>query len=75
MLRNLWKWFNQAGKTIGDIQARILLMCFYFTILGPFALALGRRSDPLGIKSGLQPNWHLKDKSAGSPMERASRQS
>ena len=74
-LRTLWQAWTRVARRIGDLQARLLLTVFYYAVLGPFALALRWRSDPLGIKPGAQRGWHPRSEPAGTPMERARRQS
>ncbi len=73
-LQSLWKWWQGVGKKIGDIQARALLILFYFVLLGPFALVIRWGSDPLAIKAGAPRGWRLKAEGEGPPMERATRQ-
>jgi len=73
--RSLWEWWKQIGKRIGDIQARILLVVFYFVVLGPFALAVRWGSDPLGIKPGAPRGWRdPRDDEKCAQLERATRQ-
>jgi hypothetical protein len=36
----LWERWKRVAKKIGDIQARVLLILFYFIGFGPFALVL-----------------------------------
>lgn len=74
-LRALWQSWKRVARRIGDLQARILLTVFYSVVLGPFALALRWRSDPLGIKPGGQRGWRPRSEPSGTPMERARRQS
>ena len=47
---------------------------FYFLIVGPFALLIRWRSDPLAIKPGTPRGWHLKEDEKDPPMTRAIRQ-
>jgi len=72
--RSFLEWWKRVGKRIGDIQARVLLSCFYFVVLGPFALVMRWRSDPLAIKAGTTRGWQLKTAERGTSMERAGRQ-
>lgn len=73
--RSLWQRWKRVGKAIGDIQARILLVLFYFIVLPPFALALLWGSDPLAIKAGAPRGWRPRSEEKDSPMERLTRQS
>jgi hypothetical protein len=42
-----WDRFNIIGSVIGDVQSRILITAFYFTILVPFGLISRLFTDPL----------------------------
>lgn len=68
----LERWKRVARK-IGDIQARILLTLFYILIVGPFALVIRWRSDPLGIKADRPRGWISKNDTAETP-KRATQQ-
>lgn len=74
-LRTLWQWWKRVARRIGDLQARILLTVFYYAVLGPFALVLRWRSDPLGITPRGERGWRRRTEPAGPPLERARRQS
>jgi hypothetical protein len=66
-----WKRF---GRRVADVQARILLLFFYFVVLCPFALLVRWGSDPLGIKRGTTKGWRLKGNADVNLMERSGRQ-
>ena len=70
-MRNLWEWWKRFGKRVGDIQARIILLVFYYVIVAPFALALRWGDDPLSIKGKLPRGWQVKDEGRGTQWERA----
>jgi len=74
LLRRCWEAWKRFGRRIGDIQARLLLTIFYYVLLAPFALALRRWSDPLGIKTGSPKGWQVRESGGGTPKERAARQ-
>jgi hypothetical protein len=74
MVRAALAHWKRLGRRIGDAQARLLLLIFYFVIIGPFALLLRWRADPLGIKPGTRRGWLNKETSKGAPMERALQQ-
>jgi len=74
-VRTVWKWWKRVARRIGDIQARVLLIFFYFVLLGPFALAVRWGSDPLMIKTGTPRDWCPRADKDGTPMESARRQS
>ena len=73
-MRRLWEWWKRVARKIGDVQARVLLTLFYFFVVGPFALLIRWRSDPLAIKAGTPRGWRPKEDEAGTPMERATKQ-
>jgi hypothetical protein len=74
VVRALWEWWKRVARRIGDFQARVLLMLFYFLIAGPFALVVSRVSDPLAIKPDTPRGWRPRGNLEGAPMERARRQ-
>ena len=74
-VRRLWERWKHIARKIGDFQARALMTLFYFLILGPLALILRWRSDPLAIKAGTARGWNRLEGKAGEPMEQARRQS
>ena len=47
---------------------------FYFLILGPVALVIRWRSDPLAIKARTPRGWGDREEKEGAPMEQARRQ-
>ncbi|MBI3951361.1 MAG: hypothetical protein HY314_13000 [Acidobacteria bacterium] len=74
LARRLWEQWKRLGKKIGDGQARLLLILFYFLIFGPFALIVGRWTDPLCIKPGSPRGWQLRGPDQDTPFVRATRQ-
>jgi hypothetical protein len=75
LARKLWEHWKRVARKIGDFQARALMTLFYFLILGPLALVLRWRSDPLGIKATTPPGWRDREAKEGGPMAHARRQS
>jgi hypothetical protein len=73
--RKLWERWKQIARKIGDFQARVLMTLFYFVILGPLAMILRWRSDPLAIKARTPRGWIDREARAGGPLEQARRQS
>jgi hypothetical protein len=71
----LWERWTRVGRRLGDVQARVVLTLFYFLVVTPFALAVRIGSDPLGIRPGSARGWRSRPPAAGSPLERARRQS
>lgn len=47
IIRIAWDRFNLIGSIIGDVQSRVLVTAFYFTILVPFGIGSRLFSDPL----------------------------
>ncbi len=72
--RRLWEGWKTLGKKIANFQARVLLTVFYFAIVGPFALIIRWRSDPLALKAGSQRGWRLRSTVLGRPLDRARQQ-
>jgi hypothetical protein len=72
--RKLWEWWKPVARKIGDFQARAIMTLFYFLILGPVAMVIRWRSDPLAIKAGTPRGWVVREEWAGTPMERSRRQ-
>ena len=73
-VRQLWEHWKRIARKIGDFQARALMTVFYFVILGPMALVLRWRSDPLAIKPGTPRGWGHREARDGPPMVQARRQ-
>jgi len=73
-LRAVWNIWKRVAKRIGEIQARVLLLLFYFIVFGPAALLVRLRSDPLALKAGARRGWRTVAELEGSALERASRQ-
>jgi hypothetical protein len=73
--RQLWERWKHVARKIGDFQARVLMTLFYFLILGPVAMALRWRSDPLAINPSTPRGWRDSDAREGIAMEHARRQS
>lgn len=50
-----WKRFKLIAEIVGEVQGRVLVTIFYFTILVPFALISKLLGDPLNRSSA--PSW------------------
>lgn len=70
----LWEGWKQIAKRIGDFQARVLLVIFYFAVFCPFALVVRWVGDPLAIKPATARGWRSKVATEGAEIERARRQ-
>ncbi len=73
-LQRVWQAWKRIAKHIGDFQARIFLVVFYFVFFCPFALAVRWGSDPLAIKKGSRKGWRPRPFREGDPIELAKRQ-
>ena len=72
--RAAWAWWKRVAHKIGTFQARIILTFFYYVILAPFALVLGRK-DPLSIGPSAPHGWRPRDAAPRPIGEQARRQS
>lgn len=50
-----WKRFTLIAEIMGEVNGRVLVTVFYFTILVPFALISKLVTDPLNRKT--PPSW------------------
>lgn len=73
--RQLWERWKRIARKIGDFQARALMTIFYFLVVGPVAVALRWRSDPLALKPRTPRGWRDSEAKEGGAMEHARRQS
>lgn len=73
--RQLWERWKRIARKIGDFQARALMTIFYFLVVGPLAVVLRWRSDPLAMKPSTPRGWRDSDAREGVAMEHARRQS
>jgi hypothetical protein len=74
-MRALWQAWTRVARRIGDVQARIMLTLFYYTVLGPFAVVLRMRGGGLPLRPGRSGGWHRRDEQGPSALDRARRQS
>ena len=74
-LRSLWEGWKRVARKIGNFQARIILLVFYFVVVCPFALVVRWTSDPLSLKPKSPHGWRPAPQPEGNPADRAMRQS
>jgi hypothetical protein len=55
LLRFAWKRFTLIAEIMGEVNGRVLVTAFYYTILVPFGLISRLATDPLNRKTG--PSW------------------
>lgn len=73
-LREVWQVWKRIARRVGDFQARVFLLAFYFVVFCPFALVVRWGSDPLAIKKGTPKGWRPRPAMEGDIMEWAKRQ-
>jgi hypothetical protein len=73
-MRPFWEWWKRIARRIGDFQARLILVLFYFVIFAPFAILVRWLSDPLAIKPGTARGWLVWRKKESAAMEQARQQ-
>jgi hypothetical protein len=73
-MRSLWEGWKRVSRRIGNFQARLLFIFFYFILLGPFCLAVRWGSDPLAIKPGSLEGWWVRDDPGGPLTEQVTKQ-
>jgi hypothetical protein len=59
---------KRLAQRIADLQARLLLALFYYTLLAPFALAMRFAGQPR------QRGWQRRPEPDGEPLEQSGRQ-
>ncbi len=59
---------------VAEVQVRVMLFVFYFTLLAPFALLM-RWLDPLAIRNADRRGWSALDRTESDELERATHQS
>jgi hypothetical protein len=52
--------FNLIAAIVGEVQGRVIVTLFYYTILVPFGLGSRLFSDPLHRKQ-VDPKWHHRE--------------
>jgi hypothetical protein len=72
--RRLWEWWKGTARKIGDFQARVLLVVFYFVLLAPFALLVRLTADPLALKPRTARGWQVRVEGPLPPAKRATLQ-
>ncbi len=55
ILHLAWDRFTIIAGIVGDVQGRVIVTLFYFTLLVPFGIGARLFSDSLRIKAG--PQW------------------
>lgn len=73
ILQLLWSRFKIIAAIIGDVQARMIMTVFYYTILAPFGFIAHFFVKPLEGQTSGTPQW-LERPPIPSDLETAKRQ-
>ena len=49
-IRTMWEGWMAFARVVGTFNARVLLTLFYFVVVGPFSLAVGRWQNYLKLR-------------------------
>jgi hypothetical protein len=69
-----WSKWRALSRKAGELQARIVLTVFYFTLAAPFGLARTYLADPLRMKPGKQGRAWLARATRDRTLDDARRQ-
>lgn len=73
LLLRIWNGWKVIAHKIGNFQARIILLLFYFIVLAPFALII-KRSDPMRLRRSSVHGWQLRPAESSPSQEKMVRQ-
>lgn len=74
MLNGLWRGWLVVARTLGRLQARLLLTVVYFVVLAPFALAVRLFLDPMRLRETSSWHWYREGERPAPDLEWARRQ-
>jgi|1186.fasta_scaffold1193377_1 hypothetical protein len=69
-----WSRWRELSQKAADVQARVLLTVFYFTLMVPFGVVFGLIKDPLRIKQRPSGTYWMDRKPASESLADAQRQ-
>jgi hypothetical protein len=69
-----WSRWREVSQKAADVQARVLLTAFYFTLMAPFGVVFGLLKDPLRIKRRPSGSYWLERKPISEALADAQRQ-
>ncbi len=69
-----WGRWREMSQKAADVQARVLLTVFYFTMMLPFGLVFGLLKDPLKIKHRPSGTYWVERKPVSETLADAQRQ-
>lgn len=74
ILKAIWRWWRPVARKIGNWQARIFLMLFYFLFISPVAITIKLFSDPLNLKKQNNPSFWIKRSRKQQNLDQAKEQ-
>ena len=69
-----WSRWRELSQKAADVQARVLLTVFYFTVMLPFGVVFGLFKDPLRIKRRPSGSYWVERKPTSGTLADAKRQ-
>ena len=69
-----WSRWRELSQKAADVQARVLLTVFYFTVMLPFGVVFGLLKDPLRIKHRPTGTYWVERKPPSGTLADARRQ-
>ena len=69
-----WSRWKELSQKAADVQARVFLTVFYFTLMAPFGLVFGLMKDPLRIKHKPSGTYWVERKPVSENLADAFRQ-
>ena len=69
-----WSRWRELSQKSANVQARVLLTIFYFTVMLPFGVVFGLFKDPLRIKTRPSGSYWVERKPGASTLTEAQRQ-
>jgi hypothetical protein len=69
-----WSRWKALSQRVADVQARVFLTIFYFTLMAPFGVIFGVLKDPLRVKHRPSGTYWLERKPSSEKLADAYRQ-
>jgi hypothetical protein len=69
-----WSRWKALSQKVADVQARVFLTIFYFTLMAPFGFVFGVIKDPLRVKHRPSGTYWLERKPSSEKLADAFRQ-
>lgn len=74
IVRVMWERMKVIASVVGDVEAKVIVTLFYFTILAPFGLISRLFSDPLHRKAPANPQLWVERPPVHNELDAAKRQ-